>query len=685
MKHFLYCLLFLLPIQAAALDIYKNGNTLITGTWIGNGTITEISTNQPFEGTQHYQFVYNISSFWAGYGLNMDNWGTGASHNFTGYTHLRLAYRGMSDNQTFSVRLRSGSILGVNVQAGAATSSYTLVDLPMSGFAGASGLDLTQITEIACSVDDPDGTGAGTVYLDAIELVNIAPPPPSVAWPLANSLQNGINLSNWLEAYWMMPFNAYPETNRYERADLQFFANAGIKSVRLPVIFERISQTTPPYTVNFSHPAIKLVDSAITWANTFNFKLIIDNHHGYELTNSNYQTERPRLCAIWRQLAQRYNNLDPNRFLFELSNEPTNSISNANLRTVLTAIIDTVRLYAPNHALIVGGNGWNSANGLISSEPYYDANIIYTFHNYDPFSFTHQGFSWTGLPAGVTFPQGNQVQEIQDVFQAVKDWSDTYDVPVFLGEFGASTHADANSRCNWMTAISQAYNQQGFSYMYWDPQYWTDGFGIFKSSTLHPDSAVACMSIPLGLNFNPLQVELTTQRTECYAGKSRVYWEAFQSDNTENAWFTLEGSTDALRWEALGTIKVKQGLQTYMADDSSPAGLMRYYRIRLHKEDGSQSFMPLMPSACSAVADQITLSPNPAIFYTDISLEIPFSQNIQVNLMGLTGSLLRSNACFMQRGKMALRLDLNGLPSGMYLLKVRGESGLRWIRSLVIR
>ncbi|MBN8685315.1 MAG: cellulase family glycosylhydrolase [Chitinophagales bacterium] len=685
MKHLLYGLLFLLPYPAAALVIYKNGSSLVTGTWEGNGTLTETSANQPYEGNQHYQFVYNISSYWAGYGLNMDNWGNGSPVNFTGYSHVRLAYRGLGNNQTFGIRLRSGAVLGPNVQVGPVQNNYVVVDLPLSGFVGASGLNLAQITEIACSVDDPDGSGAGTVYLDAIELVNIAPPPPSVAWPLANSLQNGINLSNWLEAYWMMPFNAYPETNRYVRADLQFFANAGIKSVRLPVIFERISQTTPPYTVNFSHPAMKLVDSAITWANTFNFKLIIDNHHGYELTNSNYQTERPRLCAIWRQLAQHYAYLDPNRFLFELSNEPTNSISNSNLRSVLSAVIDTVRLYAPNHALIVGGNGWNGADGLISSEPYYDDNIIYTFHNYDPFSFTHQGFSWSGLPAGVTFPQGNQVQEIQDVFQSVKDWSDTYDVPVFLGEFGASTHADANSRCNWMAAISQAITQQNFPYMYWDPKYWPDGFGFFKSSTLHPDSAVTCISIPMGLNFTPLQVELTAQRTECYAGKSRVYWDAFQSDNTENAWFTLEGSTNALRWEALATLKAKPGLHSYMAEDSSPAGLMRYYRIRLRKEDGSQSFTPLMPTACSIVSDQIGVSPNPAIFYTDISLEIPFSQHIQVNLMGMTGSLLRSDTYFMSQGKTMLRMDVNGLPSGMYLLEVRGESGVRWIRSFVIR
>ena len=45
---------------------------------------------------------------------------------------------------------------------------------------------------------------------------------------------------------------------------------------------------------------------------------------------------------------------------------------------------------------------------MIDSKPFDDPNIIYTFHYYDPFIFTHQGATWSakGLPElkGVPFP-----------------------------------------------------------------------------------------------------------------------------------------------------------------------------------------------------------------------------------------------------------------------------------------
>ncbi|MBL0176318.1 MAG: cellulase family glycosylhydrolase [Ignavibacteria bacterium] len=68
-------------------------------------------------------------------------------------------------------------------------------------------------------------------------------------------------------------------------------------------------------------------------------------------------------------------------------------------------MIDTIRAHDADRTLVVGANWWNGGASLAQSVPYRDArdNIIYTFHNYDPFTFTHQGFSWSGIPLGATF------------------------------------------------------------------------------------------------------------------------------------------------------------------------------------------------------------------------------------------------------------------------------------------
>jgi endoglucanase len=61
----------------------------------------------------------------------------------------------------------------------------------------------------------------------------------------------------------------------------------------------------------------------------------------------------------------------------------------------------------PNTPSLFGPSGYNSYSELKNMPVYTDANLIYTFHFYDPFMFTHQGASWTsGLQdvANVPFP-----------------------------------------------------------------------------------------------------------------------------------------------------------------------------------------------------------------------------------------------------------------------------------------
>jgi hypothetical protein len=56
----------------------------------------------------------------------------------------------------------------------------------------------------------------------------------------------------------------------------------------------------------------------------------------------------------------------------------------------------------------VGGAGYNSYDALAALPEYADPNLLYTFHFYDPYLFTHQGKTW-GTPdmsglRGVPFP-----------------------------------------------------------------------------------------------------------------------------------------------------------------------------------------------------------------------------------------------------------------------------------------
>ena len=95
------------------------------------------------------------------------------------------------------------------------------------------------------------------------------------------------------------------------------------------------------------------------------------------------------------------------KIFFEVFNEPHVSAAKAaNVAStwwwpVQGRIVKAIQTITPNHYIIVGGESWNSLKQLLSMVPYPEQNIIYNFHSYDPFLFTHQGASWAGWPPAV--------------------------------------------------------------------------------------------------------------------------------------------------------------------------------------------------------------------------------------------------------------------------------------------
>ncbi len=501
MKIFWSFVLLLTCIGSGATDIYRNGASLVTGTWQSGGVLEETAADQPFDGTEHLRFAYSYTENWSGFGLNMDNWGSGNAVDFSGYTHLHIAFRGVSPGQNIEVTLRSGDHFGQGYVLGGDAVQYTTIEIPLIFLLGS--LDPGAITELMFSVSGPDPVGSGAVYIDAIYLLDgSGEPVGSDLWPLQRAMGRGFNLTNWLEAYWLMPFGAYPETDKFTREHFEFMAAGGMKTVRMPVTFERLAGDAPGYLLDTAHVAFALVDSVISWTRDLGLYLIIDNHHGYELSDATYEEDAERLGRIWEQLIDRYGYLNPDSVLFELHNEAT-FVSNARLRDIFEYVVSVIRTRTAEHAVIIGANYWNSGSGLTSFEPLNDRRIIYTFHNYDPYEFTHQGMSWTQPPyfPARTFPQGDEAGQIRDLFRSVRAWSDIFDVPVFLGEYGAAVSADAESRCNYIVLLAQLADSLEFPHIYWDVFQPSDGFGFVEGGVLSPDAVAPCFAAALGLDW----------------------------------------------------------------------------------------------------------------------------------------------------------------------------------------
>lgn len=170
-----------LPPPPEELVLYTDALSEVNGIW--GGGFQELASGG-FEGDQHYRWQYEIAGWWAGIGLNLDNWGGTPPFDVSGYETLSIAVNGPTDAaHQFRIRLLSrndGEGPWVQIPQ---TQPYARVAIPVSNLIGGN-LDAMQIREIQFSMTGVE-TGIGTVYFD--EIIFSAP-----------AEEVSINFSQWI-------------------------------------------------------------------------------------------------------------------------------------------------------------------------------------------------------------------------------------------------------------------------------------------------------------------------------------------------------------------------------------------------------------------------------------------------------------------------------------------------------
>ncbi|WP_149586722.1 cellulase family glycosylhydrolase [Tabrizicola flagellatus] len=225
-------------------------------------------------------------------------------------------------------------------------------------------------------------------------------------------------------------------------------------------------------------------------------KVILDLHplqRGDEVggMNSILRSHFPDYVALVGRIAARLSDLPQDRVALELLNEPTldcaavYSNAPALWPAMQARLHAAARAAAPDLTIILTGACWGQANALASLDPglIADDNVLWTFHSYTPFAYSHQGAVWTGPPVrylrDLPYPPSLMTPEIarrvieesaarmaeaegqadlQAITQEVEayartadsdaiheisvaaDWADRHGIPrdrIFMGEFGA--------------------------------------------------------------------------------------------------------------------------------------------------------------------------------------------------------------------------------------------------------
>jgi endoglucanase len=337
----------------------------------------------------------------------------------------------------------------------------------------------------------------------------------------------GVNLTNWFQTGSARQI----QFTKYTKQDLVRIKSLGCDVIRLPINLHFLTNGSPDYVID---PLFfDFLDQVVDWAEELQIHLLLDNH-SFDPNVDTQPSIETILLKVWPQMAAHYKNRS-NYVYYEILNEP-HGITTAAWCQIQLKVIDAIRAIDTKHTIVVGPSGYNSYNELANMPVYTDNNLIYTFHFYDPFMFTHQGATWSSNMqdvSGVPFPfdaarmpstpasaKGTWVESslnnykndgtvaaVKQLIDIAVNFKTSRNVKLFCGEFGVyipnSPQAD---RVYWYEVVHKYLEEKGISWTTWDYQ---GGFGLFEKGTNELFDYDLNTELLKSLNFNiPAQSEL---------------------------------------------------------------------------------------------------------------------------------------------------------------------------------
>jgi hypothetical protein len=331
----------------------------------------------------------------------------------------------------------------------------------------------------------------------------------NAAAELPPTLHRGINITNWFR----FPASRDPSALRAYLDDttMDELRRAGFTFVRLPVQSDMLA-------------APEVLTDAIMRLQRHGFAVIVALFPvGWDA-----ETQPGRLLASWLSLAPLLRRFNLALTIPEILNEPVFAAEPASWATLQDRTLTTIRAVLPANTIILTGADWGSARGLLALSPEADANVVYSFHFYDPPELTALGAYHPGLDsaamARLPFPVSDQARceaiattttdpattglmrfycaqqwdtaKVAARIGVVGKWARQHHVNVIAGEFGASDRLLPESRLTWLATVRTACEEQGFGWALWG---YGDSMGFAKHRSAQANGAEGAIFRALGL------------------------------------------------------------------------------------------------------------------------------------------------------------------------------------------
>jgi aryl-phospho-beta-D-glucosidase BglC (GH1 family) len=267
----------------------------------------------------------------------------------------------------------------------------------------------------------------------------------------------GINLGNTLDAPTEGAWASQAQEYYFD-----MYADAGFKTVRIPITWGAHLGTTEPFTINADF--LTRVEEIVDWGLNREMYVIINAHHDSWIKDD-YAGQKARFDSLWSQISMRFKDKSEHLF-FEILNEPHGAITVAQVDELNARVLGIIRQNNPTRVVVYSGAGWANSPDLLNAaipntdDPY----LMGYYHSYDPWTFA-------GESQG-TWGSASDVQAMVSKMDDVKTWSEQQNIPILVGEFGAMFDCDFNSRMLYYATYVENLLAHQFAFTVWDDDGW---------------------------------------------------------------------------------------------------------------------------------------------------------------------------------------------------------------------
>ncbi len=320
---------------------------------------------------------------------------------------------------------------------------------------------------------------------------------------------HGMGIGGWLTNYkrfhLLSPEQRYPlSVGDFEhfdsyitRSDIDYIASLGMDHIRLG--FDQIVIEEKPGV--YRERIWKLFDNFIGWCEDAGVNAVLNMHKAVgnycDVSEPVLLLDSPelqeRFIAVWVAFEKRYH--DKPEVAFELLNEVGN-VDPALWNGLAVRTVAALRALNPTRKIIIGSICANSCAHLKDLALFDDDNIIYTWHFYSPFEFTHQRgvLQPSLLYYNRVMPYPGDIEIYRDCRRYIWGEQNAYpeftrmdkeflrhetapafefagkhpDKIVWCGEFGTIRHCPLEYRENYMRDLISLLREHRMAYCVWN-------------------------------------------------------------------------------------------------------------------------------------------------------------------------------------------------------------------------